>query len=165
METVRGSVLRDGKITTARFPVGMSTGAIVAILADEIVDIENFPALHNVGYSFDEDRVIQSSRGNLYSMNAEGEPDFRDVEGNSIDDPDFLPCVTCKIGPVLCNEVHTGPYTGVDVHEACIGHVDNVRGLCCGHGIVEDAYLAYEGGDAFYGEEALERLKEFNARL
>lgn len=168
METIRGTVLKDGKITSRRFPKGTPATKIVEALSGEVVNLSEMPVDWNVSYSFDEGRVVYRSRGNLFSgpIDRSDKDSYLDADGNPIVNPTVnLACISCKMLPTICGQKHTDAYGGAEKHEACIGHVDNVRGLCCGHGIVEDAYLAFEEGESFYGEEALERLKEFNAKI
>lgn len=166
MPTIRGTILRDGRITSRRFPLGTTTTEIVEALAGEHVLVEHFPTTSNITYSFDSGRSVYKTRGHQYSANRDGPRDYRDINGQPIAEPDEeLPCISCKKLPEKCLGAHTGPYGGVEMHEPCIGHRDNVRGLCCGHGIVEDAYLAYEDGDTFYGQPALDELENHNGTL
>lgn len=62
------------------------------------------------------------------------------------------PCLFCTIaGSSWCND-----------HDPCIGHLEGIRGVCCGHGGLETTYIAFEDPirGAFYGEDAIPVIKE-----
>lgn len=67
------------------------------------------------------------------------------------------PCVLCKKPPVGCNECpEDSPWK--DSHDPCVGHIDGIKGLCCGHGSPNYAYVAYNDGRDYRNQEAIEHL-------
>lgn len=38
---------------------------------------------------------------------------------------------------------HCGRHNTPEGHDACIGALDNVKNACCGHGVVEEAYVQF----------------------
>jgi hypothetical protein len=62
------------------------------------------------------------------------------------------PCLYCTIeGNPWCND-----------HDPCIGHIEGIVGVCCGHGGLETKYIAFADPlrGAFYGEEAISVIEE-----
>lgn len=68
-----------------------------------------------------------------------------------------LPCVLCKQAPTMCGECPED-YPWAGSHEPCVGHIDGVKGLCCGHGSDRMAYVAYQDGRDFRGQDAIRHL-------
>lgn len=51
------------------------------------------------------------------------------------------------------------PYTK-EGHDGCLGKLSNTMNACCGHGIVEDAYIQDDDGQCIRGEEALAKINQ-----
>ena len=54
-----------------------------------------------------------------------------------------------------------------DGHDACLGTLIGVMNACCGHGVVNEAYVQFLDGSAIHGEDAtivLEVLKKYNTK-
>ena len=68
-----------------------------------------------------------------------------------------IPCPACGKQSVECT--HCTQWKGD--HDPCIGHVENIKGVCCGHGDVDKAYISFtDERGAFYGEEALPYIQQ-----
>lgn len=50
---------------------------------------------------------------------------------------------------------HCGLRRTPEGHDGCIGTLPGVVNACCGHGVAEEAYVQYEGGDLVRGHQAL----------
>ncbi len=49
--------------------------------------------------------------------------------------------------------------TGADGHDPCVGEMPGVRNACCGHGVVEEAYVQLESGPRLSGAKAVAFFK------
>lgn len=47
-----------------------------------------------------------------------------------------------------------------DGHDACIGELSGVMNACCGHGLVNDAYIQYVDGSIVRGQQALDEMED-----
>ena len=65
--------------------------------------------------------------------------------------------------PVTGNERgcgHCGKGNTEEGHDGCIGTLDNVMNACCGHGVTDEAYVQYWGGNVVRGEEAIKIINK-----
>ena len=53
--------------------------------------------------------------------------------------------------------VFCGRESTKDGHDGCLRTLpeDIVKNACCGHGIIDEAYIQYQDGSLIYGQEAL----------
>lgn len=47
----------------------------------------------------------------------------------------------------------------VDDHDGCLGTLPNVMNACCGHGVIEDAYVQFPDDSCIRGQEAIDWIK------
>jgi hypothetical protein len=74
-----------------------------------------------------------------------------------VEDHKVLACIACKMVPTVCEECPPdSPWA--DNHDPCIGHIDGIKGVCCGHGNDRMAYVAYTDGRDFRRQAAIEHL-------
>lgn len=62
----------------------------------------------------------------------------------------------------LCVCGHCGASPTADDHDACLGELPCVMNACCGHGVMEDAYVQYEDV-TLRGQEALDEVARIKA--
>ncbi len=43
-------------------------------------------------------------------------------------------------------------------HDGCLGTLPGIRNACCGHGIVEEAYIQFQDGFCYRGKKAMENM-------
>ena len=55
---------------------------------------------------------------------------------------------------------HCGLADTLEGHDGCLGALSGVLNACCGHGIVQDAYVQLESGESLYGEEAVDYMSK-----
>ena len=67
--------------------------------------------------------------------------------GVKVSDDIWRPCGFC------------GLKSTVDDHDGCIGTLENVMNACCGHGVVEDAYVQLSIDETIRGQDALDYIK------
>lgn len=60
------------------------------------------------------------------------------------------PCALCGHSPTLKG------------HDACISDLPGVNNACCGHGVVEDAYVVLKNGKVLKRQQALDYLQAEN---
>lgn len=53
-----------------------------------------------------------------------------------------------------CGEMQTK-----EDYDPCIGKLENVMNACCGHGVVDDAYIQYNDKTCIRGKEAIDEIK------
>lgn len=55
---------------------------------------------------------------------------------------------------------HCGKPNTKEGHDGCIGTLEGVMNACCGHGVIEEAFVQYENGNRICGDEAIKKIKE-----
>lgn len=59
---------------------------------------------------------------------------------------------------------HCGLADSEEGHDGCLGTLTGVVNACCGHGLVDDAYVVLTGGDRLAGAEALAWIEQHRSR-
>ena len=59
---------------------------------------------------------------------------------------------------------HCGKSDTIDGHDGCLGEIPDIMNACCGHGIVEDAYIQYWDGTTDDGQDALDILNQLKGK-
>ena len=54
---------------------------------------------------------------------------------------------------------HCNKYPTPEGYDDCLGHLENVKYACCGHGIPENAYIIFNDGKHINGKEVAEYLE------
>lgn len=50
---------------------------------------------------------------------------------------------------------HCGLSVTPQGHDGCLGTLPGVVNACCGHGVDDDAYICFDGGERYAGEHAI----------
>lgn len=58
---------------------------------------------------------------------------------------------------------HCGLASTPEGHDGCLGTLPGVRNACCGHGVVEEAYVQLDDGTRLEGREALDAFQGYVA--
>lgn len=53
-----------------------------------------------------------------------------------------------------------GEYATEDGHDACIGTLQGVMNACCGHGLIEEAYVQFWNRTTIHGYDAINYFRE-----
>lgn len=55
---------------------------------------------------------------------------------------------------------HCGLTNTPDGHDGCLETLSSVKNACCGHGIVDEAYIQFEDNSILRGDKAISYLEE-----
>ena len=59
---------------------------------------------------------------------------------------------------------HCEKASTLEGHDGCIGTLDNVKNACCGHGIIDEAYIQRWNGKCIRGQAALDEMRKDEIR-
>lgn len=51
---------------------------------------------------------------------------------------------------------HCGNFDTAEGHDGCLGTLHGVMNACCGHGVVDEAYVQFEDHTVISGKEAID---------